>query len=467
MAHKIFISYRRDDSSGYAVGLYDRLTRHFRRDQIFMDISAIEPGADFVEDIKKAVSACDVLIVVIGRQWLTITDDSGRRRLDNPEDFVHLEIATALNRGVRVMPVLVQGAPMPSEQDLPDALAKLARLQAVELSITHWDYDMRSLIKALKDQLATSRAEPINKLVAILSRPVIIVPVIILSLIAICAIGYPLVAAMLSVTPIPTDTSEISDANVAAMLSVTPTPMDTSTDTVTAAPTAKPTNTSTSVATNVAPPSEVLISTPTHPPTITLTPTSTPPPRSTSTPTDTPISTSATLVVPTSSALTLTATSVPLTSATPSIPAATFAPTVSVPNGTLMLLSPSSLDEISHGPTNFEWEWTGALSPEFGFEVRVWREGEVPKGVHNATLDNQEGKIAQIGENKYRLSVDITQAPGVEGRNGEYLWTVLLVQISPGYRELGIQATPSYFRFEAASGGGGDVSPPTKIPPSS
>jgi hypothetical protein len=467
MAHRIFISYRRDDSSGCAGRLYDHLKKYFRKAQIFIDVSTITPGTDFVRQIEETVESCDVLIVVIGNRWLTIADDSGRRRLDDPKDFVHLEIAIAFNRGVRVIPVLVEGATMPRRQDLPDALARLARLHAVELSHTRWDYDMGLLIKALKDQLVTSRAEPINKLVAILSRPIIIVPVIILSLIAIRAIGYPLIAAMLPVTPIPTDTSEISDANVAAMLSITPTPMDTSTGTVTGAPTAKPTNTSTSVATNVAPPSEVLISTPTHPPTITLTPTSTPPPRPTSTPTDRPISTSVTLVVPTSSALTITATSVPLTSATPSISAATFAPTAGVPSGALTLLSPSSLDETSHGPTNFEWEWTGTLSPDFGFEVRVWREGEVPKGVHDAILDNQEGKIAQIGENKYQLSVDITKAPGVQGRNGEYLWTVLLVQISPGYRELGIQATPSYFRFEAASGGGGDVSPPTKIPPSS
>src|SRR5882724_5887907 len=99
-----------------------------------MDIDTIEPGLDFVEVIEQAVSSCDVLVALIGRQWLTITDNSGRRRLYNPEDFVRLEIAAALARNIRVIPALVQGARMPHSTDLPDVLKMLARRNAHEIS---------------------------------------------------------------------------------------------------------------------------------------------------------------------------------------------------------------------------------------------------------------------------------------------------------------------------------------------
>jgi len=106
---RIFISYRREDSAPYAGRLYDRLGQHFGKDKIFMDIDTIEPGVDFVEDIEQAVGSCDVLIALIGKQWLTISDATGQRRLDNPEDFVRLEIKTALARNIRVIPALLPG----------------------------------------------------------------------------------------------------------------------------------------------------------------------------------------------------------------------------------------------------------------------------------------------------------------------------------------------------------------------
>jgi hypothetical protein len=133
---KIFISYRRDDSGGWAGRLYDRLSQHFGRDNVFMDIDTIEPGLDFVEVIGQAVGSCDALIALIGKQWLTLTDDAGRRRLDDPEDFVRLEIAAALARNIRVIPALVQGARMPRSPDLPDVLRMLARRNAHEISDT-------------------------------------------------------------------------------------------------------------------------------------------------------------------------------------------------------------------------------------------------------------------------------------------------------------------------------------------
>jgi TIR domain len=127
MGGHIFISYRRDDSPASAGRLYDRLSNHFASDHIFMDVDNLDLGVDFVEEIQKRVSSCDVLIAVIGRRWLSSSDEEGQRRLDNAEDFVRLEIATALKRGVRVIPVLVDGASMPRRPDLPDDLELLVR----------------------------------------------------------------------------------------------------------------------------------------------------------------------------------------------------------------------------------------------------------------------------------------------------------------------------------------------------
>ena len=115
---KIFISYRRDDSAGHAGRLCDHLVGHFGQQNVFMDVEAIKPGLDFVEVVQEAVGSCDALIAVIGREWLGASDGSGRRRLENPEDLVRLEIATALARNIRVIPVLVRGAREPLAAEL-------------------------------------------------------------------------------------------------------------------------------------------------------------------------------------------------------------------------------------------------------------------------------------------------------------------------------------------------------------
>src|SRR5690349_10570277 len=109
----IFVSYRRQDSSHLAGRLYDRLADRFGEDQVFMDVDTIEPGVDFAEEITRAVSACKVLLAVIGPNWLAATDERGCRRLDDPDDFVRLEIEAALARGVRVIPILADDAVMP------------------------------------------------------------------------------------------------------------------------------------------------------------------------------------------------------------------------------------------------------------------------------------------------------------------------------------------------------------------
>jgi hypothetical protein len=153
----IFISYRREDAAGHAGRLFDRLSEHFGRDRVFMDVSDIEPGVDFVEAIETAVGACEVLVVIVGKDWLKAVDASGRRRLDDPQDFIRLEVAAALKRNIRVIPVLVRGAPVPPPEALPPELEKLARRNAVELSDNRWDSDVREFIKLLDNALTKER----------------------------------------------------------------------------------------------------------------------------------------------------------------------------------------------------------------------------------------------------------------------------------------------------------------------
>jgi hypothetical protein len=150
-APKIFISYRRSgEGSGFGGRIADKLVKHFGRFQCFRDIENIEKGADFVESIKKATGHCQLLIVVIGPDWTTMKDEHGQIRLKNQTDFVRLEVATALERNIRVIPVLVGGAKMPTEKELPDDLKPLTRRQSHELSDQRWDYDSDELIRAIE-----------------------------------------------------------------------------------------------------------------------------------------------------------------------------------------------------------------------------------------------------------------------------------------------------------------------------
>jgi hypothetical protein len=156
---RIFISYRREETAYPAGWLYDRLAEHFGSDQVFKDVDSIELGDDFVEVITRAVGACDVLLALIGQEWLTITDAHGQRRLDNPNDFVRLEVEAALTRNVRVIPILVDGASMPVAAELPDSLARLVRRQALELSPSRFAFDTSRLLKVLDRTLAEVRTE--------------------------------------------------------------------------------------------------------------------------------------------------------------------------------------------------------------------------------------------------------------------------------------------------------------------
>ena len=141
----IFLSYRRDDSAAYAGRLNDALLQQFPDTRIFFDRNEIPAGVDFVKKINAEVGACSVLLAVIGPQWLAAQDSEGRRRLDDPSDFVRREIAAGLEREIVVIPVLINATKMPTAEALPEPLIALANRQAATLSDAHWTDDVNRL----------------------------------------------------------------------------------------------------------------------------------------------------------------------------------------------------------------------------------------------------------------------------------------------------------------------------------
>ena len=146
----IFISYRREDSSPWAGRIYERLAREFPREQILMDVDAIEPGLDFVKVLDEQVQGCDALLVIIGPKWASAQNEDGVRRLDDPDDFVAIEVGSALKHDVRVIPALVEGARMPRADELPTELKPLSRRNAVMLTHNGFGADTQNLIGVLK-----------------------------------------------------------------------------------------------------------------------------------------------------------------------------------------------------------------------------------------------------------------------------------------------------------------------------
>lgn len=149
----IFINYRRDDSAPYAGRLYDHLRRSFPGRKVFMDIDAIDPGEDFVDAINRTLESSRVVLAVIGRTWTAATDETGRRRLDSPDDYVVRELSAALASQARVIPVLVGGAAMPRTDALPVPLAALARRNAIEVSDSRFSFDADRLVAAIRKHL--------------------------------------------------------------------------------------------------------------------------------------------------------------------------------------------------------------------------------------------------------------------------------------------------------------------------
>jgi hypothetical protein len=159
-AQKVFICYRRDETAAHAGRLYDAMVNRFGEGNVFMDVE-LAPGVDFVERITEVVSGCLALIVVMGPNWATAEGENGSRRLDDPADFVRLEVETGLGRGdVMPIPVLVSGARMPRKELLPEPLRPLTRRNALELSEARWGYDVGRLFGALDELLPSDRARP-------------------------------------------------------------------------------------------------------------------------------------------------------------------------------------------------------------------------------------------------------------------------------------------------------------------
>ena len=147
---RIFISYRRDDSAGEAGRLYDALSARFGSESVFLDVDAIPPGEDFIDLLERTVASATVMLVVIGPTWLGSISGDGRPRLDNPDDFVRAEIEAALKNRLRIVPVLVGGAPIPLPSTLPQSLAPLVRFNAVELRHSTFRADVSHLVSALE-----------------------------------------------------------------------------------------------------------------------------------------------------------------------------------------------------------------------------------------------------------------------------------------------------------------------------
>lgn len=166
---EVFISYRQADTSGHAGRLVDVLEARLGRGTVFRDIESIDTGTDFVHAIEKALADARVMVVLIGNTWATERGRDGVPRLHHPEDFVRLEVATALKRRLPLVPVLVEGTPMPAESALPPDLAPLTRVQAIEVSEHRWAYDTARLVEAI---VRVGKLEPKGAVAATGSRGV-------------------------------------------------------------------------------------------------------------------------------------------------------------------------------------------------------------------------------------------------------------------------------------------------------
>jgi formylglycine-generating enzyme required for sulfatase activity len=150
----IFISYRRSDSIAETGRIYDRLVTEFGRDHVFKDVDSLPFGVDFAEYLDQAVSECQVVLVVIGKSWSTVTEADGSPRLQNPDDFVRIEVESALKRGIPVIPVLLEGASMPKRNQLPESLHTLCRRNGTQVGYDpRFHADMGRLVKGIQGLL--------------------------------------------------------------------------------------------------------------------------------------------------------------------------------------------------------------------------------------------------------------------------------------------------------------------------
>jgi uncharacterized protein YecT (DUF1311 family) len=145
----VFISYRRQTAAGEARALFNDLVARLGESAIFMDVDSISLGRDFRSELQKTLAACDLMLVIIDKDWAAVKDERGRIRLEDAGDFVRMEIEAGLKRNIAVTPVLVKGAQMPAPEDLPPEIRDLAYRNGFELSHTRWESDVREMIRRL------------------------------------------------------------------------------------------------------------------------------------------------------------------------------------------------------------------------------------------------------------------------------------------------------------------------------
>jgi tetratricopeptide (TPR) repeat protein len=171
-APKVFISYRRDDTIAIAGRIRDHLSNAFGSDNVYFDIDTIPFGVDFRQHIDKMVAGCDAVLVLIGRRYLDVTDDAGVRRLENPHDFVRLEVEAALRRGIPVVPILVDGATMPNETQLPEGMSELAFRNGIAVRYDpDFHSDMNRLVNGLSPGGVPAATTPATKTAAKPAKP--------------------------------------------------------------------------------------------------------------------------------------------------------------------------------------------------------------------------------------------------------------------------------------------------------
>ena len=157
---EIFISYRREDSEGWAGRFADALQKEFGSRSVFFDFESIEPSSNWRNTVEQALMNCKLMIALIGPRWITATDAGGGRRLDDPEDLVRFELATALTRRLPVLPLLVGKASLPKPADLPTELRAMLNHQAFELPSHNWNHDIESLVRAVETIVGMPRIQP-------------------------------------------------------------------------------------------------------------------------------------------------------------------------------------------------------------------------------------------------------------------------------------------------------------------
>jgi hypothetical protein len=160
----VFLSYRRRESSGYSRHIHERLMQELGERNVFMDVTEIAPGVNWHATLSRQIEIADTMLILIGREWLDMRDPTGKRRLEDPDDVTRFEIAEALRRGKRVIPVLLEGAAPPPRDTLPADIQNLADLQALRLDHESFDADLQALVehltgRRLRDQLARERGQ--------------------------------------------------------------------------------------------------------------------------------------------------------------------------------------------------------------------------------------------------------------------------------------------------------------------